>query len=82
MEENILTVTMDTGEEVTINVLDIFKDKETQNEYIIYNFIDDDDIYASKLIENETTVLLQTIEDENEQKLINSYITTSIDQND
>ena len=82
MDENFLNVTMDSGEETTIKVLDIFKDNETQNEYIIYNYINDEDIYASRLIENETTVLLKTIEETNEQNLINSYIATKIEQND
>ena len=71
---NILNVTMDTGERTVINVLDIITDTETKIEYVLYNLPNDNSIYASRLIENETTFLLQTIDNNEETSLIQEYL--------
>lgn len=81
MEKKYLNVILDTGEEKTINVLDIIIDNETESEYIIYNYKDDEDIYAAKIIENETSFLLKTIEYEIENELVKSYIDAKMSEN-
>jgi hypothetical protein len=80
MEKKYLNVILDTGEEKTINVLDIIIDNETQNEYIIYNYIDDEDIYAAKIVENDTSFLLKALEYEVEKELVKSYIDTKMSE--
>lgn len=74
MNENMLSVTMDTGEQAIINVIDIITDNQTSFEYIIYNMMGSDDVYASRLLENETTFVLKSIEDEQERELISQYL--------
>jgi len=74
MNQNTLNVTMDTGEQTLINVIDIITDNQTNIEYIIYNMMGSEDVYASRLLENETTFVLKSIEDEQERQLINKYL--------
>lgn len=72
MEDTKLNVMTETGENITIDVIDIFSIDGSDKEYILYSI--EDDVYASILIENETTFNLQTIEDENEMEVVKKRI--------
>ncbi len=72
MEDTKLNVMTETGENITIDVIDIFCIDGSDKEYILYSI--EDDVYASILIENETTFNLQTIEDENEMEVVKKRI--------
>ena len=68
-----LNVISESGEGVTIDVIDIFSPKDTEKEYILYTV--GDDIYASILIEDDNTFALKTIEDDNEMEIVKKRIT-------
>lgn len=72
MEDTKLNVMTETGEDVTIDVIDIFSIDGSDKEYILYSI--EDDVYASILIEDESTFNLQTIEDENEMEVVKKRI--------
>ena len=72
MEDTKLNVMTETGENITIDVIDIFSIDGSDKENILYSI--EDDVYASILIENETTFNLQTIEDENEMEVVKKRI--------
>lgn len=76
--DNRLSVTMDTGEQAIISVIDIITDTETNVEYIIYNILGSEDVYASILLENDTMFMLKTIDNDQERELINQYLNTEM----
>lgn len=67
-----LNVISESGEGVTIDVIDIFSPKDTEKEYILYTV--GDDIYASILLEDESTFALKTIENDREMELVKERI--------
>ena len=54
-----LNVTSETGDKITIDVIDIFNNEKEGKEYILYTI--DNDIYASLLEETKDTFMLKTI---------------------
>ena len=75
MEDNKLTITIEDGTNVTINVLDIIESNVFNKTFIIYTFVGEDKtIFASILNETETTYSLDTITNEEEIDYINSEI--------
>ena len=64
------------GKDVTIDVLDIIESSEFNKEYIVYTIdgLDQSNIFASILNEQETTYSLDTIESEEELNFVNSKI--------
>ena len=74
-EDNKLTIEIETGEKVKINVLDIIDSYAFNKSFIIYNFEgEEDEVYASILNEGETTCSLDTITDPEEIQYITSEI--------
>ena len=67
-----LNVTSESGKNITIDVIDIFSVEGSEREYILYSI--GDDIYASILIEDESTFGLKTIEDEKEMEIVKERI--------
>lgn len=76
MEENILTVNSENGKKIKLNVIDIIAIEELNKEYIIYTIEGDnsDNIYASILIEDETTYTIKTIENDEEWEIVQNII--------
>lgn len=72
MEDTKLNVTTETGENIEIDVIDIFSLEGSEKEYILYSI--GDDVYASILIEDDNTFELKTIEDENELDIVKKRI--------
>lgn len=72
MENTKLNVMTETGESITIDVIDIFSLEGSDKEYILYSI--GDDVYASILVEEETTFNLQTITDEEEMNHVKKRI--------
>lgn len=74
-EDNKLTIEIETGEKVKIDVLDIIDSYAFNKSFIIYNFEGEEDaVYASILNEGETTYSLDTITDPEEIQYITSEI--------
>jgi hypothetical protein len=83
MENNKLTVSIDSNKEITINVYDIIEKKDTNKQYIIYNVDESEteDIYISILEETDNAFTLKTIKDEFEYKEIEKYLIEIYDEN-
>lgn len=67
-----LDVISETGDKLSIDVIDIFSKENDDKEYILYSI--GDDVYASILLEDETTFELKTIEDENDMNFVKERI--------
>lgn len=67
-----LNVISESGEGLTIDVIDIFSPKDTDKEYILYTV--GDDIYASILLEDDSSFALKTIVDDKEMELVKERI--------
>ena len=67
-----LNVTSETGDEITIDVIDIFNNEKEGKEYILYTI--DNDIYASLLEETKDTFMLKTITSDEDMELIKKRI--------
>ncbi len=67
-----LNVISENGEGLTIDVIDIFSPENTDKEYILYTI--GDDIYASILLEDDSTFALETIQDSREMELVKERI--------
>lgn len=67
-----LNVINENGEGLTIDVIDIFSPENTEKEYILYTI--GDDIYASILLEDDSTFALETIQDSREMELVKERI--------
>lgn len=72
MEDTKLNVTTETGENIEIDVIDIFSLEGSDKEYILYSIADD--VYASILVEDAETFELKTIEDEEELEIVKKRI--------
>lgn len=72
-----LRVTINNGEEIEINVLDIIEAgyNDVKKEYIVYTVPGSDDVFISILNESETSYSLDTIEDEQEFQFIENFLT-------
>ena len=74
--ENKLTLRIEDGSNVTINVLDIIDSYTYNKTFMIYTLDGENHtVFASVLNESDTTYSLDTITDENELNYINSEIT-------
>ena len=74
-----LTIKTEDGKEVEANVITFLKDEETNKEYVLYTFDDDNDeveakIYASVFVENASGYELLPIESEEEWKALQEEI--------
>ncbi len=70
-----LKVKTESGREIEIKIIDIIDSKEYNKEYVIYTIIgDEENIYASVLIENDNNFELTTIPTQEEYDLINKTI--------
>ena len=67
-----LNVTRETGDKITIDVIDIFNNEKEGKEYILYTI--DNDIYASLLEETKDTFMLKTITSDEDMELIKKRI--------
>lgn len=67
-----LNVVNENGEWLTIDVIDIFSPENTEKEYILYTI--GDDMYASILLEDDSTFALETIQDSREMELVKERI--------
>lgn len=67
-----LNVTSETGDKITIDVIDIFNNEKEGKEYILYTI--DNDIYASLLEETKDTFMLKTITSDDDMELIKKRI--------
>ena len=73
-----LNVINENGEGLTIDVIDIFSPENTDKEYILYTI--GDDMYASILLEDDSTFALETIQDSREMELVKERINELISQ--
>ena len=74
-----LTIKSEDGKEVEANVITFLKDDETNREYVLYTFDDDNDeveakIYASVFVEDASGYELLPIESEEEWKALQEEI--------
>lgn len=74
-----LTIKTEDGREVEANVITFLKDDETNREYVLYTFDDDNDeveakIYASVFVEDASGYELLPIESEEEWKALQEEI--------
>ena len=67
-----INVTSETGDKITIDVIDIFNNEKEGKEYILYTI--DNDIYASLLEETKDTFMLKTITSDEDMELIKKRI--------
>ena len=67
-----LNVTSETGDKITIDVIDIFNNEKEGKEYILFTI--DNDIYASLLEETKDTFMLKTITSDEDMELIKKRI--------
>ena len=67
-----LNVKSETGDKITIDVIDIFNNEKEGKEYILYTI--DNDIYASLLEETKDTFMLKTITSDEDMELIKKRI--------
>ena len=67
-----LNVVNETGENIEIDVIDIFSRDGEEKEFILYSI--GEDVYASILIEDEQSFLLKTIDEDNDMQLVTSRI--------
>lgn len=74
-----LTIKSEDGKEVEANVITFLKDDETNKEYVLYTFDDNNDeveakIYASVFVENASGYELLPIESEDEWQALQEEI--------
>ena len=74
-----LTIKSEDGKEVEANVITFLKDNETNKEYVLYTFDDNNDevqakIYASVFVENASGYELLPIESEDEWQALQEEI--------
>ncbi len=67
--ENTLTIKNLDGEDLTIEVVDILEDEETNNEFICYKLPGMDDIYVSRLVTNESSYSLESVTQEEKEAI-------------
>ena len=80
--DNTLTVKIENGGMITIQVLDIIDENPFNTSFIIYIVQGNDSIFASILNEGETDYSIDTIEDEKELEYINDIIKKAIEESE
>ena len=81
MENNILRIKNNDGNDIEIEVLDIINDDTSNKDYMVYRIKDQKDVLISIINQTETSFSLDTIEDENEFKAIEDYLESKINDN-
>lgn len=83
MEDTKLTVNIDGGQSVVINVYEIIEREDISKKYIVYDIdgSENEEMYISVLEETDTTFTLKTISDENELREIEEYLLKVTDEN-
>lgn len=66
------------GKDQVINVIDIVLDNETGKKYIFYTMDVSEEIYASILVENENSYIIQAITDEAEFELVEEILKNKV----
>lgn len=66
------------GKDQVINVIDIVLDNETGKKYIFYTMDVSEEIYASILVENENSYIIQSITDEAEFELVEEILKNKV----
>lgn len=76
MNENKLEVQVMGGNKLVINVIDIVEIADNDKKYIVYTIDNsgNEDMFISILNEDEKSYSLDTIEDENELKMVEEYL--------
>ncbi len=70
-----LTVTLNSGDEVTIYILDIIESEEFHKDYVLYLInLDEENIYASSVEEKDGKFELNAITEEKEMNFVQSKI--------
>ena len=85
MEERIIKVTTENGQEIDAEVLDVFNVEGYDKDYCLYTFgeeIDDENekVYVSILVENEDGFDFVAITDEDEWNTVQEAINESIEE--
>ena len=81
--DNKLTVTIEDGSKVTIDVIDMIESNVYGKTFVIYNISGDrDNIFASILNEKETTFSLDTITKEEEINFVKNEIERIISEDE
>ena len=78
MDNKLVVKNMD-GNDLTIDVVDIIEDTETNINYICYTIDNLTDIFVSRLVENEDGYSLETVTEE-EQKNIESVMSENVEE--
>ena len=78
MDDKLVVKNID-GNDLTIDVVDIIEDKETNENFICYTIGDLSEVFVSKLIESETGYSLDKVTEE-EQKNIEAVMNNNIEK--
>ena len=81
MENSILKLKDNNGNNIDIEVLDIINDENSNKDYMVYRIKDQEDVLISIINQTETSFSLDTIEDANEFKAIEDYLESKINDN-
>lgn len=81
MENSILRIKNNDGNDIEIEILDIINDENSSKDYMVYRIKDQEDVLISIINQTETSFSLDTIEDENEFKAIEDYLESKINDN-
>lgn len=78
--DNILSVKIMGGNYIDIMVLDIVEIADINKKYIVYSLVnsDNDDMFISILNEKDGSYSLETIEDEDEMRVVENYLINNI----
>ena len=74
MDDKLVIKNLD-GEDLTIDVIDIIEDSENEKEFIIYKLPNMDEVYVSRLVENENNYTLEGVTEE-EKKAIEEHFSS------
>ena len=72
--DNELIVKNSEGQDQTISVVDIVEDSETGKKYLFYNTKDSEELYATILVESETSFVLEAISSEEEWNIVEEIL--------
>jgi len=75
---NELTVKNAEGKDQTISVVDIILDSATGKKYLFYNVPESKELYATILVESETSYILEAISDDEEWNLVEEILRNQV----
>lgn len=67
--DNTLVIKNLDGEDLTIEVVDILEEEDTNKEYICYKLPDMDEIYVSRLVTKEESYTLESVTQEEKEAI-------------